>query len=49
MRKSLMLAAVPVALGVIMSASGASAHCFVGGRFFPATLGTDDPCVADEM
>jgi len=49
MRKSLMLAAVPVALGVIMSASGASAHCFVGGRFFPATLGTDDPCVADEL
>ena len=49
MRKSLMLAAVPVALGVIMSASGASAHCFVGGRFFPATLGADDPCVADEL
>src|ERR1700704_1922887 len=49
MRKSLMLAAVPVALGVIMSASAASAHCFVGGRFFPATLGVDDPCVADEL
>jgi hypothetical protein len=27
----------------------ASAHCFVGARFFPATLATDDPCVADEM
>jgi len=27
----------------------ASAHCFVGSRFFPATLATDDPCVADEM
>jgi hypothetical protein len=26
-----------------------SAHCFVGPRFFPATLVTDDPCVADEM
>jgi hypothetical protein len=26
-----------------------SAHCFVGSRFFPATLATDDPCVADEM
>ena len=25
------------------------AHCFVGARFFPATLATDDPCVADEM
>ena len=27
----------------------ASAHCFVGARFFPATLATDDPCVADEI
>ena len=27
----------------------AFAHCFVGARFFPATLVTDDPCVADEM
>jgi hypothetical protein len=29
--------------------SGAFAHCIVGGRFFPAMLATDDPCVADEM
>jgi hypothetical protein len=29
--------------------SYASAHCFVGPRFFPATLVIDDPCVADEM
>ena len=29
--------------------SGAFAHCFVGPRFLPATLITDDPCVADEM
>jgi hypothetical protein len=29
--------------------SYASAHCFVGPRFFPATLTIDDPCVADEM
>src|SRR5580698_8917604 len=27
----------------------AFAHCFVGARFFPATLATDDPCVADEL
>ena len=27
----------------------AFAHCFVGARFLPATLATDDPCVADEM
>ena len=25
------------------------AHCFVGARFFPATLTIDDPCVADEL
>src|SRR5258705_3975500 len=29
--------------------SDAVAHCFVGGRFFPATLAIDDPCVADEL
>src|ERR1700675_3944283 len=29
--------------------SDAFAHCFVGARFFPATLATDDPCVADEL
>jgi hypothetical protein len=29
--------------------SDAFAHCFVGARFLPATLATDDPCVADEM
>ena len=29
--------------------SHALAHCFVGARFFPATLAIDDPCVADEM
>lgn len=34
---------------VAISQTGASAHCFVGGRFFPATLGIDDPCVADEL
>jgi hypothetical protein len=33
----------------LLSLSYASAHCFVGARFFPATLATDDPCVADEM
>src|SRR5271156_870418 len=29
--------------------SDAFAHCFVGARFFPATLAIDDPCVADEL
>jgi hypothetical protein len=42
----------PVALAMAITAlpvSNAFAHCFVGARFFPATLNTDDPCVADEM
>jgi hypothetical protein len=38
---ALMFGAIPI--------SGAKAHCFVGARFLPATLVTDDPCVADEM
>ncbi len=41
-------AAVAAAL-LAVSQTAASAHCFVGGRFFPATLGVDDPCVADEL
>ncbi len=36
-------------LFVCLPYSAAFAHCFVGARFFPATLATDDPCVADEM
>jgi hypothetical protein len=38
--------ALPFAL---LSFSQAFAHCFVGPRFFPATLVIDDPCVADEV
>jgi hypothetical protein len=34
---------------VFLPLSDALAHCIVGGRFFPAMLATDDPCVADEM
>jgi hypothetical protein len=36
-------------LFVSLSFSHALAHCFVGARFFPATLAIDDPCVADEL
>ena len=32
-----------------LSYSEAFAHCFVGARFFPATVAVDDPCVADEL
>ncbi len=36
-------------LFVTLPFSSALAHCFVGDRFFPATLVIDDPCVADEL
>jgi len=36
-------------LALALPATGASAHCFVGARFMPATLNIDDPCVADEL
>jgi len=39
-----MLAAVALA-----GAQGALAHGFAGQRFFPATIATDDPFVADEL
>jgi hypothetical protein len=41
--------AMPGFLAALALTSNASAHCFVGARFLPATLNTDDPCVADEM
>lgn len=36
-------------LAQALISSSASAHCFVGARFLPATLNMDDPCVADEL
>src|SRR5271165_6749867 len=36
-------------LFAVLPCREAFAHCYVGARFFPATLATDDPCVADEM
>jgi hypothetical protein len=41
--------AAAIATAVCAVTSQASAHCFVGNRFFPATLNVDDPCVADEL
>jgi hypothetical protein len=41
-----------LALAMLLTAAPvthALAHCFVGNRFFPATLNVDDPCVADEL
>ncbi len=42
-------ACAPIIVFALLPFSSASAHCFVGPRFFPATLTIDDPCVADEM
>jgi hypothetical protein len=47
---SLLPQRLAVALAIaIVPTSTALAHCFVGARFFPATLNVDDPCVADEL
>src|SRR4051794_39600264 len=48
MRKSLLLAATAGALA-LCGAGSADAHAVAGNRFFPATLMTDDPGVADEL
>jgi len=37
------------ALLILPLARQATAHGFAGDRFFPATIATDDPFVADEM
>ena len=42
-------AAIAVSASCSLSCTGASAHGFAGDRFFPATVLTDDPFVADEM
>src|ERR1700752_3734886 len=34
---------------IALTATGAQAHGLIGKRFFPATLGIDDPFVADEL
>lgn len=46
-RAAMRAASIVITLSVL--SSPAFAHCFVGGRFLPATLAIDDPCVADEL
>jgi hypothetical protein len=41
--------AAATGFAALFAMSQAHAHCFVGSRFFPATLAVDDPCVADEL
>lgn len=49
MRPHVSGAALVAALAVASSPRLAEAHGFAGDRFFPATIATDDPFVADEM
>jgi hypothetical protein len=49
MTSKLAVLGAPVALALLCSARPALAHGIVGDRFFPATLITDDPAVADEL
>ena len=49
MSRYILYALALTSLSAGLSTSNALAHCFVGARFLPATLATDDPCVADEM
>ena len=48
MSRSILCQAALAVVAFLLPAS-ASAHCFVGARFLPATLNVDDPCVADEL
>jgi hypothetical protein len=41
--------ALGLALAALAASGAALAHGFAGKRFFPATLATDDPFVADEL
>ena len=49
MFRVLLRTAAPVFLATLAFAANADAHCFVGQRFLPATIATDDPCVADDV
>jgi hypothetical protein len=48
-RRTAVVGATALAIGLAAPSGPASAHGFAGQRFFPATLATDDPFVADEL
>jgi hypothetical protein len=48
-KRNLPLYGVVAALACVATADAAFAHGIAGKRFFPATLATDDPFVADEL
>jgi hypothetical protein len=42
-------AAATIIAAALFAANEASAHCIIGSRFLPATISSEDPCVADEL
>jgi hypothetical protein len=49
LRLSILLRRTALAAASLCAAGPASGHAIVGNRFFPATIVTDDPGVADEL
>ena len=49
MTRKFNIAAPAMGMAAFFTSSPAFAHCFVGPRFFPATLAVHDPCVNDEL
>lgn len=49
MKRSYFWAGLAIVAGLAASTRPACGHGFAGARFFPATLSTDDPFVADEF
>ena len=49
MTRSLLSGASLLAIAALVPTTPALAHGFAGQRFFPATIATDDPFVADEL
>lgn len=43
------MSGLSIAAAAVLAAAPAQAHGVAGDRFFPATLATDDPAVADEL
>lgn len=49
LRAPAVLRGAPMAAFAMLASAAAHAHGIAGDRFFPATLATDDPAVADEL
>src|SRR6202049_3744065 len=43
------LTTTAITVAALIAPTQALAHCYLGSRFLPATLTSEDPCVADEL